>query len=168
MTARKIMLLGEIGVGKSSLVRRLVLDRFDVDYTPTIGVDVYSYEVPEAVAGERISLVIFDTDGNYSESIFKHVYIKQAAAALIVGDILRRSTLEMMVRLADGFVERLPGRHYSFVTNKADLVAGEEPDEQPAGLVRPGVPLIATSALTGEKVKDAFHEAARTILRRGL
>jgi GTPase SAR1 family protein len=29
MTARKIMLLGEIGVGKSSLARRLVFDRFD-------------------------------------------------------------------------------------------------------------------------------------------
>lgn len=168
MTARKIMLLGDIGVGKSSLARRLVHDRFETEYTPTIGVDVYSYEVPQDLAGSRMSLVIFDTDGNYSESIFKHVYIKQAAAALIVGDLSRRSTLEMMVRLADGFVDRLPGRHYSFVTNKADLAVDQVVEEQPPGLVRPGVPLIATSALTGERVKDAFHEAAVTILRRGL
>jgi small GTP-binding protein len=168
MSARKVMLLGEIGVGKSSLVRRLVHDKFDIDYTPTIGVDVYSYEVPAAVAGQRISLVIFDTDGNYSESIFKHVYVKEAAAALVVGDITRRSTLDMMVRLADGFIERLPGRHYSFITNKIDLLDDREPVERPPGLVRPGVPLLDTSALSGARVKDAFHETALAILRRGL
>ena len=37
MTARKVMLLGEIGVGKSSIVERLVFDRFDLEYKPTIG-----------------------------------------------------------------------------------------------------------------------------------
>ena len=51
MTARKVMLLGEIGVGKSSLVKRLVFDRFETDYKPTLGVDVYRYEVP--AGGDR-------------------------------------------------------------------------------------------------------------------
>ncbi len=50
MSARKVMLLGEIGVGKSSLARRLVFDKFEFDYKPTIGVDIYRYDVP---AGRR-------------------------------------------------------------------------------------------------------------------
>jgi len=167
MTARKIMLLGEIGVGKSSLVRRLVTDKFDYDYKPTIGVEVYTYEVPGSVTGSPLSLVIFDTDGNLRDTIYSHVYVKEAAAALIVGDVKRRSTLQTMIGLANGFVERLPGRFYSFLTNKSDLVS-EEDEPLPGGLRRPGVPLVATSALTGEMVRDAFHDAARTIHRRGL
>ncbi|MEO1543883.1 MAG: EutP/PduV family microcompartment system protein, partial [Pseudomonadota bacterium] len=49
MSARKVMLLGEIGVGKSSLVRRLTLNQFDIDYKPTLGVNIYTYDVPESV-----------------------------------------------------------------------------------------------------------------------
>ena len=45
MNRRKIMLLGDIGVGKSSIVRRLVFDEFDHNYKPTLGVDVYSCEI---------------------------------------------------------------------------------------------------------------------------
>jgi GTPase SAR1 family protein len=56
MTARKIMLLGEIGVGKSSIARRLVFDRFEGDYKPTIGVDVYSYDVDDGAGEEGSSL----------------------------------------------------------------------------------------------------------------
>ena len=41
----KIMLLGEIGVGKSSIAQRLVFNRFGTDYKPTLGVDVYTYEI---------------------------------------------------------------------------------------------------------------------------
>jgi Ras-related protein Rab-5C len=63
MTARKIMLLGEIGVGKSSIARRLVFDRFEGDYKPTIGVDVYSYDVEPGPAGPQppIKFIIWDT-----------------------------------------------------------------------------------------------------------
>lgn len=40
MTSRKIMLLGEIGVGKTSLVNRLVHGRFRTDHMPTINVEI--------------------------------------------------------------------------------------------------------------------------------
>lgn len=167
MTARKIVVLGEIGVGKSSLVRRLVHAKFDAEYTPTIGVDVYSYTIPPGITSAPMTLVIFDTDGNFGESIFRHIYIKQAGAALIVGDIVRRPTLDTMTKLGDGFVEHLPGRPYAFVTNKVDLLDAEALEDFPCGLKRPGVPLLATSAATGEKVQDAFHQIAATLARRG-
>ena len=40
----KVMLLGDIAVGKTSLAKRLVFDRFDADYKTTIGVNVLSHE----------------------------------------------------------------------------------------------------------------------------
>ena len=167
MTAHKVMLLGEIGVGKSSLARRLVYDKFETVYTPTIGVDVYKYQLPQDGAAQPESLIIWDTDGNFGDTIFKHVYIKQASAAIIVGDVTRRATLDAMVRLSEGFASALPGRHFSFIVNKVDLLKrGEEP-ELPAALSRHGVDLTLTSAMTGAHVTDAFQNTANTIIRRG-
>ena len=43
--SKKLMLLGEIGVGKTSLIRRFVLNEFNFDYRPTMGVDIYRQRV---------------------------------------------------------------------------------------------------------------------------
>lgn len=167
MTARKVMLLGEIGVGKSSLVKRLVFDRFENDYKPTLGVDVYRYDVPASDDREPLTLIIWDTDGNFGDAMFRHVYMKEAAGAFIIGDVTRRATLDTVLRLSQGFREHFPGRYEALIVNKLDLAAGEPldlPEELSAG--RPGV--YHTSAMTGENVQHAFHEAAATILRRRL
>jgi Ras-related protein Rab-5C len=130
MTARKIMLLGEIGVGKSSIARRLVFDRFEGDYKPTIGVDVYSYDVEPGPLGPEpsITFVIWDTDGNFGEAVLSHVYIKEAAAALIVGDVTRRSTLQRMLELGNSFMEAMLGRYCAFLINKSDHAAHQRQD----------------------------------------
>jgi small GTP-binding protein len=165
--SRKVMLLGEIGVGKTSIVQRLVFDRFELSYKPTIGVDVYRYDVPPGPGRDQMSLIVWDTDGNFGEAIFKHVYLKQASAAIVIGDITRRDTLETMIRLGQGFREALPGRHVSFVLNKADLLGSTRSIELPDALVKFGIEPYLTSAKTGENVEKAFIEAADAISRRG-
>ena len=45
MTAAKVMLLGDIGVGKTSIARRLRFDSFEANYKTTIGVDVLTHDV---------------------------------------------------------------------------------------------------------------------------
>ena len=167
MIARKVMLLGEIGVGKSSLARRLVFDKFEISYKPTIGVDVYRYEVLPTATRQGMSLILWDTDGNFGDAIFKHIYMKEASAALIIGDLSRMPTLDTMVKLGEGFATVFPGRHVGYIVNKTDLVAGAEAVPLPPKLTRPGTSLIHTSAKTGVKVADAFVDAADCITRRG-
>ena len=168
MISRKIMLLGEIGVGKTSLIRRLVHGRFETEYKSTFGVELY--RVPITCAGPKgdaaIELIVWDTDGNFGQSIFRHVYVKGASAALIIGDLKRRSTLETMVGLAEGFQDALPGRHFSFIANKSDLLADGETAEMPAKLKDARQPILLTSAKTGANVEDTFIQAASSILRR--
>lgn len=168
MISRKVMLLGEIGVGKTSLIRRLVRGQFEAEYKSTFGVELY--RVPITRAGpdgdESIELIVWDTDGNFGQNIFRHVYIKGASAALIIGDLKRRTTLDSMVHLAEGFQDSLPGRHFSFIANKADLlVDGEQPD-LPAKIRDFRQPIVLTSAKTGANVEDTFIQAATSILRR--
>lgn len=166
MTARKVMLLGEIGVGKSSLARRLVFGKFEFDYKPTIGVDVYRFDVPDSPTRPLMSLIIWDTDGNFGNAIFKHVYMKEAAAALIIADITRPQTLETQHALAGGFEDAFPGRHIGYVVNKTDLVIESEAPPLPRHLTQPGVDLTCTSAKTGACVETAFIAAADAIARR--
>lgn len=167
MTARKVMLLGEIGVGKSSLVKRLVFDRFETDYKPTLGVDVYRYEVPAGGDRPAMTLIIWDTDGNFGDAMFRHIYMKEASAAFIIGDVTRRDTLDTMLSLSKGFREHFPGRYEGLIVNKMDLVE-DNALSLPTELSANRVGVFHTSALTGDNVIAAFHDAAAAIARRRL
>lgn len=168
MIARKVMLLGEIGVGKSSIVQRLVFDRFEMNYKPTIGVDVYRYEVPATDTRAAMALIVWDTDGNFGEQIFRHVYMREASAAVIVGDVSRPHTLETLAALADGYRDALPGRSLSLVLNKLDLLTPGDDVALPDRLTRMAQPLHRTSAKTGQNIKTVFSETADAIDRRRL
>lgn len=167
MSARKVMLLGEIGVGKTSIVKRLVFGRFEADYGPTIGVDVYHYVVPATDKAPELKLVIWDTDGNMGEAIFRHVYVRQASAALCISDAARPQTQLTMARLAQSFMNEMPGRHCQLIVNKTDLVAEGAQESLPAEIAKLHVPILRTSALSGRNIENAFHDTAAAIVRRG-
>lgn len=168
MTPKKLLLLGEIGVGKTSLVRRLVHDELPSDYKATIGVDLYRYEMHGVGEDGRrsLELVVWDLDGNYGTSIFSHVFSKGASGALIIGDAMRQSTLEHMAQLGDGFQDAMPGRQFVFVVNKVDLVVEASDSLLPERLRAVRQPLIWTSALTAHNVLGAFKKVADAIVRR--
>ncbi len=168
MTARKVMLLGEIGVGKSSIVQRLVFDKFEATYKPTIGVDVYRYDVPKSDARDGITLIVWDTDGNFGDTIFRHVYMKEASAAVIVSDAARPQTLSHAARLADGFAEAMPGRPVALVVNKIDLLNDPQLLDVPEELSSRSRKIYHTSAKTGANIQSVFHDCADIILRRSI
>lgn len=170
MTARKLILIGEIAVGKTSLVRRLTLGRFDDEYRATVGVDLYRYSAPARAAdggGAAVELVIWDIDGDMAESVLRHDYAAGATAAMIVSDISRPETQESARRLGQEFTERFPGRPYVQIVNKLDLA----PFAQPAafdGLARGAERLFLVSAKEGTAVIESFVAMAETIARRRL
>ena len=108
MNRRKIMLLGDIGVGKSSIVRRLVFDAFDqTTIRRSASTSTAARSRPTRAAdAPPAKFVIWDTDGNFGDSILSLVYIRQAAAALVVGDLTRPATIETMLELGRNFSDR--------------------------------------------------------------
>ncbi len=164
---QKVMLLGDIGVGKTSIARRLVFDRFESQYKATIGVDIYTHDI-EIKDNNTIKLAIWDIDGDFDDSIFNHIYTKGASSALVIGDATRPHTQESMQRLADGFAERLPGRPIAFVLNKMDLAPQDYKMNLPEAFLKPQMPFILTSAKTGENINSAFYYLAETTFQRDL
>jgi hypothetical protein len=71
-----------------------------------------------------------------------------------------------MVHLGQGFMGAMPGRYCGYLLNKSDL--NVEPTELLQTLAQSPIPLIRTSAKTGENIKEAFLGAADAIRRRGL
>lgn len=166
MISAKVMLLGEIGVGKTSLARRLVFNSFESDYKTTIGVDVLTHDVTLGPACDNANLrfVLWDTDGDFGARIFDTVYLAGASAAIIVSDATRPVTLVKMAELASRFEERFPGRPIARIVNKIDLA--------PHIVDKPAAPSLEdslySSAKTGDGVSELFRLVGEAIWRRAL
>jgi small GTP-binding protein len=163
MISAKIMLLGDIGVGKTSLARRRVFNKFDADYKTTIGVDVLTHDLelgPEC-ENEIMRLVLWDTDGDFGSRIFETVYLAGASGAIIVADASRPGTLVKMTTLADRFDDHFPGRPVVMIINKIDLA----PPSSVSG-ARVQHDVLHTSAKTGEGVFELFQTLGAAVWRR--
>lgn len=174
MAAYKVIVLGEIAVGKTSLVRRLKLGRFEADYRATVGVDIYQFEIepggdPDGSNGgekaDPVSLMIWDIEGDMAESVLQHYYSFGADAALIVSDATRPETEATAEVLGSEFVECFPGRPFIQAVNKIDLVP-EARSGTYETLGRHAERVMLTSALTGEMVGEAFGAVATVLERR--
>jgi small GTP-binding protein len=167
----KVMLLGDIGVGKTSLARRHIFERFEHNYKATIGVDVYSHTIniddgPHGVFA--VKQLIWDIDGDFGESIFTQIYIKGATAALIIGDCSRPATFACVITLAQAFQDQFPGRPIALVANKTDLVRDEELAKLIASFSVLRLPVFEASAKTGANVRNCFESVARSAYEREL
>jgi len=78
---RKIVLLGDPGVGKTSLVQRYIYDRFQRDYMTTLGLNFYvrTFEYP----GVEVKLMLWDIAGQKSRRKIGLRYLQGASGALL-------------------------------------------------------------------------------------
>lgn len=166
---RKLCVLGDFSVGKTSLVRRYICNEFSDNYVATAGAKIHQHRSKIDVGGDEIEVEqsIWDVEGSqHGEQLVKS-YIAGASGALIVGDLTRDDMLASMTSHAEKFLTYRPGRPVVFALNKADLVA-KEARAGGAGLVQNfGGQVIQTSALTGEEVIAVFHAMYRRILEIG-
>jgi len=90
MYQRKIVLLGDPGVGKTSLVRRYIYDTFQKDYMTTLGVNFYvrTFEYPDV----HVKLLIWDIAGQKSRRQIGLRYLQGASGALLAYDLTNPQT----------------------------------------------------------------------------
>lgn len=164
---KKICMLGDFGVGKTSLVRRYVNNEFSPDYQTTLGVNIYKYDdrVETDSGPVEFRHILWDIEGGLQRESLLDSYIGGAAGAIVVGDIMRDDRLETMRDNARRFRQTRPGRPVVFAVNKIDLVDGAPHVEGADELAKDFRGAVEyTSAQTGEAVTRLFRTLARHIL----
>ena len=171
----KICLVGEKAVGKTSLIRRYVLNMLDDHYITTIGTKGSKKEVRVFNPGKDllvdVDMTIWDIMGEKGfRELLKDAYFYGANGILAVCDMTRKRTLEDLDDWIDG-VESVVGKVPVLITmNKADLLAeaqfGDSEVEQFAKAYE--CEYLRTSAKTGDGVEEAFRRLGAVVADRQL
>ena len=91
----KVVLLGDTGVGKSSLVLRFITNEFKPYVESTIGASFMSKLLMDP-DGSAVKFQIWDTAGQEKYHSLAPMYYKGAAAAIVVYDITKRKTYDTL------------------------------------------------------------------------
>lgn len=161
MIAKKVLLVGNFGVGKTSLIRRFVLNQFSEDYISTIGVRVSSKVV--AYNNQEIKLLIWDVAGTSGDEKIPKAYFLGASAAMFVFDVSREETYLTIENHLQNIKELSGLENITIVGNKKDLLTEKEL-ENVVQTVPVNIDLI-TSAKEDENVEDAFLQLASQALK---
>ncbi len=167
----KVCLVGEKAVGKTSLIRRYVLNMFDDRYITTIGTKVSKKEVslyhPERDVQARMDMTVWDIMGEKGfRELLKDAYFYGANGVLAVADLTRRKTLDELDDWVDG-VMRVCGRVPAVIAvNKSDLLNQAQFDEKQVDQFAKAFDsqYLYTSAKTGQNVETAFRLLGEKIL----
>lgn len=169
--SKKICMLGDFAVGKTSLVRRYVLGEFSPVYHATLGVNIYKHsDTIGARDKEPVELnqILWDIEGFQQRTDLLQTYVHGASGAIVVSDVSRDDILQSTTKHARFFLNQRPGRPVVFAFNKADLLAEpDDPDAADALSARFGSRPIVTSALDGRAVPELFRALGQQILELG-
>ena len=160
----KLLLIGDSGVGKSSLLLRFADDTFTESYISTIGVDFKIRTIE--LDNKMIKLQIWDTAGQERFRTITSSYYRGAQGIIVVYDVADKESyqnvkqwLHEIDRYASENVKKL------LVGNKCDLVdkrqvTYEEAVEEAAEM---GTTFLETSAKNKLNVEEAFIAMAKEI-----
>ncbi len=166
---KKICLLGMFGVGKTSLVRRFVYNRFDDAYLTTVGVKVSQKILPPVKNSQgrltQFTFLIWDIAGFEEASQRTKNYFVGAAGALVVADLTRPQTTEALPTILETFAAVAPDAAVVFLGNKTDLLPelGDQAQALEAFARQQNGPVLLTSAKTGLNVEKAFLQLAKNL-----
>ena len=166
--SKKVCLLGDFAVGKTSLVRRFVYNLFEDKYLSTIGVKVSRkvLVVPKGDAMVELTMILWDLAGSEEFDSVRISYLRGAAGALAVCDMTRVATLDHIHTYVRELWSVSPKAPVILVANKVDLVGqhqfGETQIQATAADLR--IPYHITSAKTGEHVEEAFRQLGRLLI----
>jgi small GTP-binding protein len=167
----KVCLVGDVAVGKTSLIRRFVQEEFDDRYIATVGTKVTKKTVEMSWRGSpaTLDMMVWDIMGEKGfRALLRDAYFEGSHGVIAVCDLTRKDTfydLNNWVQMIRKQVGNVP---VVFLGNKMDLkerrVVSEE-ELARMGTIHNATTFLA-SAKTGAGVNEAFKALADAIGHR--
>jgi len=156
----KVVLLGDSGVGKTSLANRWISSGWNSAFKPTIGANHQRKRI--VINNDNVDIFLWDTAGQEQFRSLAPVYTRSASAVLIVAslnDIHTFESIQSWIDIVKTTSEEIPP--LILLANKEDLdthcIKEEEIHEKYHDLFQS---IYVVSALTGKCVDDAFQCAS--------
>ena len=181
INSKKICLIGDFCVGKTSLIRRFVERQFSDQYLSTVGVKI-SRKTVETTSDndlEKLSLklLIWDIEGQTKFKAITPSYLQGAKGAIIVADVTRPETLDHIKEHLALFFSANPQGFSIVALNKADLLSAEKLEKitlqhqyydykypNQKDQVERVLSTYTTSAKTGTNVDEIFQLLATKLI----
>jgi small GTP-binding protein len=170
--SKKICLVGDFGVGKTSLIRRFVERQFSDQYLSTVGVKIskktLDLQVGEEQKNQNLQLMIWDLEGHTKFKAIAPSYLQGASGALVVGDVTRQETIDRIPEHINLFFSVNAKGFIILALNKSDLV-DEEKLQKLEQLLQSSqqerlLAIYQTSAKNGLNVDEIFQKLASRII----
>ncbi len=163
---KKIIIIGDWAVGKTSLLNQFLENVFTMDYKPTLGYNILvkDFDIPEK--DTTVNMNFWDIAGQTMFEQFQDVYFQYASGVMIVYDVTRSETFQNVPKWHSSYQKNgtNPNVPIVLVANKIDLKR-EVTTEQGRQIANEnGFFFIETSALHNENVEDAFQYILDNIL----
>ncbi len=159
MLRKKVLLIGDFGVGKTSLIRRYIDNTFSDKYHTTIGVKISRKTL--TINNIECEMLIWDIEGATPAKSIPHSYFKGASGAIFVCDISRGQTINDINDHIDNFLSINPDAKFVTAYNKVDLLNMRQKE---ALLEKLPDKEFLTSAKENENVSNLFETLAKEMV----
>jgi len=157
---KKVVLVGHFGVGKTSLVKRFVEQKFSEKYLTTIGVKIDKKEI--VIGDNLVKLMIWDIAGESAAVKVPKKYLSGAHGIIYVFDLTRSETYENIQSDLFEINKSLIDSELIVLGNKSDLVDQHEIQKVKSAI---GLDFKLTSAKTGDHVEESFTQLAKALIQ---
>lgn len=160
----KVIILGDAGVGKTSLAKRQSQDAFDFKMNPTVGASHIKTRLK--IEDHNIELMLWDTAGQEQFASLVPMYARGANVCIITGSIVNPDSVDHMKVWKDRLYESGERPPIVAAINKVDLIDGAPLTMEDARAKCESVcnDIFFVSARTGDSVDQLFQAVAAAAL----
>jgi small GTP-binding protein len=165
--SKKVCLIGDFGVGKTSLIRRYIDRQFSDQYLSTIGVKISQKNIdltnPNCL-DRKLQLLIWDIEGQTKFQAIARNYLEGAQGAIIVADLNRQDTIDNIPAHIELVTSVNPkGLILMVAINKIDILNKPKAGQTPLFNVLQNDSSIAASHAISSQIGGNADEVHKTL-----